>query len=161
MAAFERSVESGAKQRIGDDIVTLEQSEIERLDRHRAGTAFLPCASRIAAQALGRNDARDFDLEAGMLGERCQNVTVAAVVSATAQDQDPLRLWPTCAQRAQRRLTCARHQRKPGNTQRVDRVAVDCAHLSGGIKNGRKTGHGDDYTDAAKRLRVSGTASQP
>ena len=101
----ERSVESGAKQRIGDDIVTLEQSEIERLDRHRAGTAFLPCASRITAQALGRNDARDSDLKAGMLGERCQNVAVAAVVSAAAQDQDPLRLWPTCAQRAQRRLT--------------------------------------------------------
>ena len=158
----ERSVESGAKQRIGDDIVTLEHSRDRTAGPAPRWYSFLPCASRITAQALGRTMLATLTLRparwASAAPERSRRRRCF---------RGRTRPGSRCAsgQRARRERSAAWPARvisvNPGIPQRVDRVAVDCAHLSGGVKSGRKTGHGDDYTDAAKRLRVSGTASQP
>src|SRR5690606_7766111 len=102
---FDRAIETGAEQRVDDDVGNGRGAAVVA-ERHRADArraAVVPSALRVAAQPLRRHGGHDANVEARGPREPRDDVAVAGVVAGAAEYGDAPRGGPALAQHAERR----------------------------------------------------------
>ncbi len=91
--------------------------------------------ARIAAQFFRHDCCQRCDGEASRLGEARQHITIPAVVTPAAYNDDAVSHRPARAQVTQRSLARPLHERVTRNALRLDRVSIQRANLSRGVQS--------------------------
>ncbi len=125
--------QAGAKQCVDDHLGLGEPRRIEGQHAPAARDEVIAGAARIAAETRGRHGGQHPCVEPGGLRKARQHVAIAAVVAAAGDHDDAQRPRPAAAQRAQRGLAGALHQRIARHTAGYG-ARVEGANLLDGIQ---------------------------
>ena len=142
------------KRGVDDDVGILRQAPNRLQFGHRVEHA--PVRGKgIAPDSRHLSDQGHRGGEALPRREPCDHESVAAVVAGAGDHRHAARRRPSLAQRPEGFEPGALHQVDSGYARRLDRVAVEFAHVEGPVQRGRK----HDEFEAQRRRRSQSSRS--